>query len=76
MQNNKRIQGSAIALNHMFRWQLGSSLYLTLLQIIGIVFLGRFLGYLEMGIYAIFQLIFRVSVALFEPGMFVCILQK
>lgn len=76
MHNNERIQGSAIALNHMFRWQLGSSLYLTLLQIAGIVFLGRFLGYLEMGIYAIFQLIFRLAVALFEPGMFVSIIQK
>lgn len=63
-------------MNQMFRWQLGSSLYLTVLQIAVIVFLGRFLGYREMGIYAIFQLIFRLAVALFEPGMYVSIVQK
>lgn len=60
----------------MFRWQLMSSVYLTILQIAGIVFLGRFLGYQEMGIYAIFQLIFRFATALFEPGMFVSVIQR
>lgn len=49
---------------------------MALLQVGIFVFLGRFLGYKEMGIYAIFQLVFRLAVALFEPGLFVSIIQK
>lgn len=65
-----------LALNHLFRWQFGSSIYMSLLQVISIVLLGRFLGYKELGIYTIFQLIFRFAVSVFEPGMFVSIIQK
>ena len=60
----------------MFRWQLVSAAYLTLLQLVVILFLGRFLAYREMGVYAVFQIVFRLSIALFEPGMFVSLIQK
>lgn len=49
---------------------------MSLLQLAGIVLLGKFLGYKELGIYTIFQIIFRLGLALFEPGMFVSIIQK
>ena len=49
---------------------------MTLLQVTMYFFLGRFLEYKELGIYAIFQLVFRLAVALFEPGMYVAVIQK
>ena len=49
---------------------------MSLLQLASIVLLGRFLGYKELGIYTIFQIIFRLAITLFEPGMFVSIIQK
>ncbi|MBK7358317.1 MAG: oligosaccharide flippase family protein [Saprospiraceae bacterium] len=64
------------ALNHLFRWQFASSLYMSLLQLASLVFLGQFLGYKEMGIYTIFQIVFRLAMALLDPGMFVSVIQK
>lgn len=49
---------------------------MSLLQLASLVFLGQFLGYKEMGIYTIFQIIFRLAMALLDPGMFVSIIQK
>ncbi len=49
---------------------------MSILQIISIILLGRFLGYKELGIYTIFQIIFRLAISLFEPGMFVSLIQK
>lgn len=65
-----------LVLNHLFRWQFTSSLYLSLLQIASLIILGQFFGYKEMGIYTIFQIIFRLAMALLDPGMFVSIIQK
>lgn len=49
---------------------------MSLLQVASLVILGQFLGYKEMGIYTIFQIIFRLAMALLDPGMFVSIIQK
>lgn len=64
------------SLNRLFRWQLGASFYMAVLQLAGFVFIGRYLGYKELGIFTIFQLVFRFSTALFDPGMYVSIIQK
>ncbi|MCC6752952.1 MAG: oligosaccharide flippase family protein [Saprospiraceae bacterium] len=72
----EHIEASTFALNRVFRWQLLSSAYLTALQLAGYFLIGRFLGYKEMGVYAIFQVVFRMAVSLFEPGMFVSLIQK
>lgn len=63
-------------LNHLFRWQFAGSIYLSALQLICLIILGQFMGYKEMGIYTIFQIIFRFGMAVFDPGMFVSIIQK
>jgi O-antigen/teichoic acid export membrane protein len=49
---------------------------MSILQIISIILLGQFLGYKELGIYTIFQIVFRLALSLFEPGMFVSLIQK
>lgn len=64
------------SLNRLFRWQLGASFYMAVLQLAGFVFIGRYLGYKELGIFTIFQLVFRFSTAMFDPGMYVSIIQK
>lgn len=60
----------------MFRWQLMSSVYLTALQLVVMVYLGKLLGYQQLGVYAVFQIIFRLALALLEPGMFVSAIQR
>ncbi|MBV6473691.1 MAG: hypothetical protein JPMHGGIA_01984 [Saprospiraceae bacterium] len=76
MTSAEHIEASSIDLNRVFRWQLLASVYLTVLQLAGYFLIGRFLGYKEMGVYAIFQVVFRMAVSLFEPGMFVSLIQK
>ncbi|MFZ1256789.1 MAG: oligosaccharide flippase family protein [Saprospiraceae bacterium] len=76
MTNSVKEKSPHLTLNHLFRWNFGGSLYMSILQLISIVLLGQFLSYKELGIYTIFQIIFRLALALFEPGMFVSIIQK
>ncbi len=49
---------------------------MSLLQVAGIILLGQFLGYKELGIFTIFQLIFRLGITVLDPGMYVSIIQK
>ncbi len=62
--------------NKIFRWQLFSTLYISLIQLVTIILLGRFLEYKELGAFALFQIVFRFAMYTLDPGMFFSIIQK
>lgn len=63
-------------LNNTFRYQLGSAVIISILQLITLYFLGKKVSALQLGIFGTYQMIFRFSFAIFEPGMYSSIIQK
>jgi len=64
------------SINATFRWQFASSVFITIVQVIGLVLLGRYLDFKELGAYALFQIAFRFALYVFEPGMYFSIVQR
>ncbi|MBK9271025.1 MAG: oligosaccharide flippase family protein [Saprospiraceae bacterium] len=64
------------SINSTFRWQFASSVFITIVQVVGLVLLGRYLDFKELGAYALFQIAFRFALYVFEPGMYFSIVQK
>ncbi len=58
-------------LNMGFRWQAAGGVVVSLLQLAGLLILGRWMNAAELGLFALFQMAFRFGVAIFEPGFFV-----
>lgn len=73
--SNVPIHHSSV-LNNTFRYQLGSAIIISILQLITLYFLGRKVSALQLGIFGTYQMIFRFSFAIFEPGMYSSIIQK
>ncbi len=70
------MDSASTQINLTFRWQFLSSVFVTLLQLIALVLLGRYLDFKELGAYALFQIIFRFAIFVFEPGMFFSLVQR
>ncbi len=62
--------------NSIFRWQLGLTIYIGVIQLITLILLGRFLPFKELGAYAIFSIVFRFALYSLDPGMFFSIIQR
>ncbi|MEP7196636.1 MAG: oligosaccharide flippase family protein [Saprospiraceae bacterium] len=62
--------------NKIFRWQLYATVYISLIQLVTIILLGRYLPYKELGSFALFQIVFRFALYSLDPGMFFSIIQK
>ena len=65
-----------ISFNLIFRWQLLSTLYISLIQLATLVLLGRYLEMKELGAYAVFSIVFRFALYSLDPGMFFGIIQR
>ncbi|MDQ3142601.1 MAG: oligosaccharide flippase family protein [Bacteroidota bacterium] len=63
-------------INYIFKWQVASTLLVVLFQIVGIVLVGRFLDLKNLGIFTLFQIVFRFGLLIFDPGMFHSIVQR
>ena len=63
-------------INNTFKWQLFATLYITILQVATLILLGRYLDNTALGSFAVFQMIFRMALAIFDPGMFFSVVQK
>lgn len=63
-------------MNEIFRFQAISAVFIAIIQLITLILVGRILGAYALGLYAIFQFIFRIGLAVFDPGMGISIIQK
>ena len=70
------MDSASAQINLTFRWQFLSSVFVTILQLTALVLLGRYLDFRELGAYALFQIIFRFALYVFEPGMFFSLVQR
>ena len=64
------------ALNNTFKYQVYSAIVISIIQLITLYFLGRKLTAVQLGIFGVYQMIFRFAFAVFEPGMFASLIQK
>lgn len=65
-----------ISFNWIFRWQLLSTIYISLIQLITLILLGRLLPLKALGAYAIFSIVFRFALYSLDPGMFFSLIQQ
>lgn len=63
-------------INNTFKWQFFATIYITILQVVTLILLGRYLDNTALGSFAVFQMIFRMALAIFDPGMFFSVVQK